>query len=192
MVADIYKECIVSYIDLIDLKKTINNPNHAVEIMGQVHQTVYSQISNDMPLHSYAYSWNDSVLLLAYINNRSSDFNGIIKEVVDLKRKIDQVRSCYTICMKGLVFPSPFQYAGAVYDSPQPEQPRHVFIKASSIAFANCIEIEKCLGKFRKAWYIDESIAKELNSSNPCLHKKIKLLPNNEEKIIYMFDVDPL
>ncbi|MFP7755677.1 hypothetical protein ACLG6S_13700 [Thermodesulfobacteriota bacterium B35] len=75
--------------DLIDVKKKIeiNSPN-AVQIMQKFHQEVYGQISMNMENHQHAYTWNDSVLLIANITKKPNNIKLIMKEADELKNEL--------------------------------------------------------------------------------------------------------
>jgi hypothetical protein len=94
--------------------------------------------------------------------------------------------------VKGMNFKEPSDYTGAQYIAPIGEQPRFVYLKASSYAFANCFEIEKKLGKkFKKEWYIDQHIFNKMNATVNYQSESFEMLPTNEKRQIFMFDGYP-
>ena len=180
--------CIVTFMDLIDVKKLIslNSPN-AVQIMQEFHQTVYGQVNETMKKHEHAYAWNDSVLLVAYIDENYSGLLDIMKELDNLKKRIDEKSKCYAISVKGMTFSEPLFWGGHQFVG-QIDQPKFVFLKASSYAFSNCFEIEKRLGDRKKSWYIDERIASLLNSKKKYETESINMLPSGKDRKVYLFD----
>jgi len=180
--------CIVTFMDLIDVKKIINDDSRrAVELMQNFHQVVYGQINNSMPKHQHAYTWNDSVLLVARIDENLSQYKLIMKEADELKKRIDEVCECYAISVKGMSFSEPCLFAGHQFKG-QIDQPKFVFLKSSSYAFSNCFEIEKKLKKHEKSWYLDERIFTKINISKPTLDESVSMLPSGTKRKIYMYD----
>lgn len=186
-----YRDCIISYIDLIDIKPLIQDcKEEAVSLMRKMHGLVHCQISQAMPEHAHAYTWNDSVLLMAYYSAQCpTKLKVIMQEVNELKKKIDQIAPSYVVAVKGKAFPElPIASRDNHVDGNN-DQPRHTHIKASSMAFANCFEIDKVLGKkFKKPWYLDERIVDGLSIDKKPVTHKVKMLPEYEERNIYMYN----
>lgn len=174
--------------DLIDVKKLIsqNSPN-AVQIMQCFHQTVYGQVNEIMKKHEHAYTWNDSVLLVAYIDENYSGLLDIMKELDNLKKRIDEKSKCYAISVKGMTFSEPLCWGGHQFVG-QIDQPKFVFLKASSYAFSNCFEIEKKLGQRKKSWYIDERIASRFDLKKKYEVESISMLPSGTDRNVYLLD----
>ena len=180
--------CIVTFMDLIDVKAMINKDSRkAVQIMQDFHQVVYGQINNCMPSHQHAYTWNDSVLLVARIDENFSPVKQVMKEADDLKRKVDGVCKCYAIGVKGMSFSEPCFFAGHQFD-PQIDQPKFVFLKSSSYAFSNCFEIEKKLKKHKKSWYLDERIHSQIKTDQTTKKESVSMLPSGTKRNIYMYE----
>ena len=185
--------CIVSYIDIIGIKeKLLEEKSDSISIMKNVHQIVYGLSSTGMDNHDHVYSWNDSILLLATIKNDRDNRKNIINEIIQIRQRIAQISPCYIICVKGMTIPGPLRFTGDVYSGQLTDQPRHIYIKASSMAFANCFEIEKKCKKHKKNWYIDERIIKGLNLKSSTLTCQVAMLPSNKKRKIYMYDSDPV
>src|SRR5436190_1206024 len=53
---------------------------------------------------------------------------------------------------------------------------------------ANCFEIERTLGKLKKAWYLDGRIADRLNITGACEKHQVPLYPNKEPRNVHVFD----
>src|SRR3954454_14007831 len=92
MRTDGYQGCIVTLIDLIGIKG-IAGSGMGSPMMMAMHQQVIAKVnSGDLPSHPYVYLWNDSILLLAYLDDvtpRKSLKNRILREANALKRDID-------------------------------------------------------------------------------------------------------
>ena len=152
-----WRHCIVSYIDLIDMKRELYVQKHGgISMMKQLHQIVYREINSSMSHHEYAYSWNDSVIVLAYLNGQPGPFEPIMREVNELKKRINDFCRCYAISVKGMAIPEPIQFHSQEIPGSIVDNSRHVYIKASSMALANCFAIEAEFGrKYKKSWYVD-------------------------------------
>ena len=136
-------------IDIVGVKKRAQN-GHASTLMRRFHALVTGEIGTLQSV-ARAYAWNDSVLLLSYVNNGSASFESAIRDAEKLKRQIDGLVASYAIAIKGRAFPY------ATYPS---RKSGVTIIEASSWAMANCFEVEKALGaKWQKPWYIDIRIA---------------------------------
>lgn len=155
---------ILTYIDLIGIKDAASSGNsRGTDLMRRMHSLVHGRMSHGMNNHDHCYVWNDSILLLAYLDNpyRNSDENDILKEADQLKKDIDQICPSYAISVKGQVFPDDTIFHPPIFEGQIAEQPRVIRLKTSSYAMGNCFLIEKRLGdKLEKPWYIDGRIAK--------------------------------
>ena len=108
-----------------------------------------------------------------------ADYEKIMRELNDIKPKIDSVSPSYAICVKGQVIPeSPCQY-----DTNSAVQPRFVYLKASSYALANCFEIEKALKKLEMDWYVDSRIAEKIPVFAECDQHEVAMLPPGKRKV---------
>ena len=82
--------------------------SQASTIMRKFHNVVMQAMagnSNDRLMR--AYTWNDSVLLLAYVDKNRHDYESVLRQVDCLKQKIDSVRKSYAVVVKGQAFPPP-------------------------------------------------------------------------------------
>ena len=83
-----WQDCIVSLIDLIGIKDIILNQNgKGSALMRQLHKIVAVEMNLGLQHHAHAYVWNDSVLLLAYLDGSNLP-EIILREVDELKRKL--------------------------------------------------------------------------------------------------------
>lgn len=176
--------------DLAGTRKEIdNNSTIAVDIMREFHQTVYNETINEMATHEHSYTWNDSVLLSAYTDDAYTNITKIMKEADNLKKKVDRIQKCYAISVKGMSFSEPCYYSGHLFEGSNIEQPKFVYLKASSYAFTNCYDIERILGKkHKKSWYVDERIVKELQIAKASVIDEFTMLPGKEKRNIHMYD----
>jgi hypothetical protein len=189
-----WRECIVTLIDVVGVKKLAKRPDtRASDLMRAIHHLVLDEMTNGLPAHSTAYVWNDSVLLLAYLNSSAGAAEVILREADALKRQLDALargshaQISYAISVQGQVFPDPggLEPRGV----PTEKEVRTVVIKASSYAMANCFLIEEHLGKnSRKPWYLDSRLAIGLKTDRgPILKQKLKLLPGGKERNVYAY-----
>ena len=177
-----WSNCIVTFIDLIGISSLLErNSREGIALLRRMHNKVFDEKAT-LSAHEEVCFWNDSVLLLGYVDNSSSTYLKIMNEVSELKRKIDTIKKSFAICMKGQVFPPPYK----LVDKSQ-TTPNMFYLKASSLAFANCFIIEKALKRYRKHWYIDGRIVKKIKPRKEDLRKSVTLHPRNRKGSIYMY-----
>jgi hypothetical protein len=176
-----WQDCIVTLIDLIDVKKKAQQ-GIASQLMVKFHSIVAQERSN-LKATAHVYVWNDSVLLLSYVNENNSSFEAAMKDADNLKRRVDELERSYAIAVKGQTFP---QVSNAATKA---KGPSVTVIRASSWAMANVFEIERVLAKkFKKPWYVDSWIAKRIHTSEKCLKEPMPMLPKKQERSVYLFD----
>lgn len=145
-----------------------------------MHAFVSDQVGKGhLQRHKHMYVWNDAVLLLAYIDNKS-DFNAILREADNLQRKLDEkFKPSYAIAVKGQAFPVQVD-----------REKRVTIIEASSYAMANCFRIEEKARreKWQKQWYVDSRIGRRIATTKPPQKEEVKLLPGNKVRTIYLYD----
>lgn len=187
-----WKNSIVTYMDLIGIKDVADEGrSRATDLMRSMHSLVDGNMNHGMRNHDHCYIWNDSVLLLSHIDSpyRNAGETEILKEADSLKKKIDEICSCYAISVKGQVFPEESYLHAPVFDGQIGEQSRVVRLKASSYAMGNCFIIEDRLGKkLKKPWYVDSRIAKKLNTNQNLTKHRVKMLPKNITREIYVYE----
>jgi hypothetical protein len=180
-----WPDCVVSYFDLIDIRKMITTGNSkASDFMRQFHVLVYKSINTDMPAHHNAYVWNDSAMFLAF-PRIDGDYETIMRELDTLKPIVDSICPSYAICVKGQAIPEPV----CDYGSEANGQPRFVFLKTSSYAFANCFEVEKELSKrkrLRMDWYVDSRIVRRIPTFPKCKRHYVKMLPSGRKRNVHV------
>ena len=175
-----WRDCIVTLIDVIGVKQHTQH-GAGSSLMRKLHALVIRSKS-DLPAVAHAYAWNDSVLLLSYVDRQNASFEAAIRDADKLKRQIDKVAKSYAIAVKGLAFPSAQSGDKTAHASGV------TVIEASSWAMANCFEIEKVLKLLKKPWYIDERIAKRLCTCQTFETKMVTLLPSNQPRAVHVFD----
>jgi len=183
-----WRNCIVTLIDVIGIKQlALNGTSQATDLMRKLQSITESRMNYGMKAHAHAYMWNDSVLLLGYLDQATA--RSLLEEADSLKRAIEQgVNKCYAISVKGQTFPEPGFPSGAVFNGQIAEQPRSIVIKASSFAFANCFQIEALLGPRHKTdWYVDGRL-KDAIEKEPKVVDSIDLLPGGESREVLMFN----
>ena len=179
-----WQDCIVTLIDLVGVKKKADQ-GIGSKLMLELHKIVMYERGN---LHAikHIYVWNDSVLLLSYVSESASSFEGAMKDADKLKQQVDMLDfgyCSYAIAVKGQTFPSVGNGATHV------ESPSLTVIKASSWAMANVFEIERTLGKkLKKPWYVDDWIMENIHTSEKFQKRSMPMLPENSKRTIYVFD----
>src|SRR5713101_4836729 len=98
-----WRDCIVTYIDLPGIKDNAKS-GESSRLMRRLHRVVFKELKIGFPSIAYAYIWNDSVLLLSYVQQTNRSFEVALRDVELLKRKIDSVRMGYAIAVKGKAF----------------------------------------------------------------------------------------
>lgn len=176
-----WPDCIVSYLDLVGIKKLIERRDSAASAaMREFHQLVQSQVSTGLPSHQHTYTWNDSVLLIAFTGGTHSTFETIMREVDNLKKKIDERWNSYAISVEGLAFPPPLlQQEGY--------QEKFVYVRGSSYALTNCFVIERELREKQKPWYVDSRIAKRINPTARYTREMVTMQPTGKKRYVYIY-----
>lgn len=187
-----WKNSIVTYVDLIGIKAAAVEPDsRATDVMRRMHSLVAGRMSHGMPNHDHCYIWNDSVLLLSYLDSayRNADETGILKEVDSLKKEIDALCESYAIAVKGQIFPDETHLLAQAFHGQIADQPRVVKLKASSYAMGNCFLIGARLGKkLKQPWYVDSRIAKRLVTNQKFSKHIVKMLPKNKGREVYVYE----
>ncbi|HVN96881.1 MAG TPA: hypothetical protein VMT62_10655 [Syntrophorhabdaceae bacterium] len=175
-----WEDCIVSYFDLIDTRKTIASENsEATELMRQLHALTHKSINIDMPFHRHAYAWNDSAIFLAFPKT-NGDYETVMRELNEVKPRFDEIRHSYAICVKGQAIPEP----PCAYGTEVNGQPKFIFLKASGYAFKNCFTVEERLKKHGMDWYIDSWITRKIRNFPKTDRCKVAMLPTNRKRAI--------
>src|ERR1035437_4272348 len=177
-----WRDCIVTLIDMAGVKKRAKG-GLASKLMREFHRLVMREIGTLQSV-AHAYAWNDSVILLSYVDNLDSSFESAIRDAEKLKRQIDKDdhEFSYAIAVKGQAFP--------------PAQGEHTtskvtVIDASSWAMANCFMVQEAARKSRwqeKPWYIDIRIVKKIRTNRSYKVHSVTLLPTNRPRQVYAFD----
>jgi hypothetical protein len=165
--------------DLIDVKKkALNGDSAASALMRSFHAVVRREMAGGLGALDHAYVWNDSVLLLAYVDDQPQTYERALHAAGNLKRQVDATAASYAIAVKGRAFPA---NAG-------PCDARVTVIKASSYAMANCFEIEAEAKrkKLRKAWYIDVRIARKVRKARTSEWIAVSFLPSGKRRRVYI------
>jgi hypothetical protein len=173
-----WPDCVVSYFDLIGIRKKISAANsEASTLMRNFHVLVYKSINSDMPTHHHAYVWNDSAMFLAF-PQKTGDYETIMQELNAVKPQLDNICHSYTICVKGQAMPEPV----CGYGTEVKGQSRFVFLRTSSYAFTNCFEVEEQLKSLEMDWYVDSRIARKIPNFPRCDQYAVKILPSGRKR----------
>jgi hypothetical protein len=174
-----WRDCIVTMIDLVGVKGRAGQDGST--LMRQFRALVTSETPT-LTSVAHTYVWNDSVLLLSYVDGEGS-VEHAIRDAETLKRRIDNLAGSYAIAIKGQAFPpAPGQH--------NLSKPHNVtLIEASSWAMANCFIVEKALGgKCQKPWCVDSRITAQMQTSRTGSPHSVALLPERRPRKIYVFD----
>ena len=130
-------------------------------------------------------------VLMVALPDSTSDYEPIMREVNRLKHAIDRICQTYAISMKGQTIPEILPCIRDHSAAGQIDQPRAVYIRASSFAFSNCFEVERKLGKIKKKpWYVDERIVNHISTSQSSTYQTIKLHPRRTPRKMFLYDGD--
>jgi hypothetical protein len=155
----------------------------AVGLLRRMHKEVQSA-AEELTMHEEVCFWNDSVLLVGCVDGSAERHEKIMREVCIIKNAVDKVKRAYAICVKGQPFPPP--HGESEFTS---GRPRLIYLHASSLAFSNCfmIEEEAKKRKWRRDWYIDNRIIKEIDARLPDRKHVLHLWPRKRKCTLYMY-----
>lgn len=183
-----WQDCIVTLVDLIGVKKRINQErSRATSLMRQFHALIMKKMNEEMPSIEHAYAWNDSVLFLAYLRGGSRAKEAVLRDIDTLKREIDRLSDSYAIAVQGQSFPElPLLSLG----QSQPDAKQRVTIlRVSSYAMANCFAIENELGgRTRRPWYVDQRIAQQLSTRQKYQKRSMVFLPHKKKREVFIYE----
>ena len=176
-----WRDCIVVQIDLIGIKnRALDGSSSASKLMRIFQEIVRQEVAAGLKSLEHAYVWNDSVLLLSYVDGRSHNYRNSLQAAAALKCKIDMICPNYAIAVKGQAFPSIARWNSQNFTA----------IAASSYAMANCFAIETAAKakKLRKTWYIDARIAKHFLPAKSSEWIDLPLLPTGRYRRIFLHE----
>lgn len=179
-----WRDCIITYIDLIGISRDLNKHTFTgLYKIKKMHLSVTDTAKRILQLHECVYYWNDSIIMLAFPKS-VSDYVLIMNEVSIMKKSRDKSCKSYAICMKGQVIPEIEEY--------NEKKNKAIYLRASSLALANCFKIEEKLGKkYKKSWYIDSRIISKTQPKISAIIRNITLFPRNTYRSIYMYSESP-
>jgi hypothetical protein len=141
---------------------------------------INSSASTHITAHEEVSFWQDSVLLLAFVDTTKASFRRAMRDVKVLKGVINALHPCHVVCVKGQSFPAPSN--GGMNN-----KPRVIHLSASSLAFSNCFKVEDRLKRRKADWYIDSRIVAKISPRKADAIKPVKLLPGNISRAIHIF-----
>ncbi len=175
-----FRDCVVSFIDLNNVSKVLNSRSKkGVAIMRRLHKLVNERVDT-LSAHEEVCFWQDSVLLLAFVDDSPASFARVMHDVQTLKAKIEELYPCHAVCVKGQAFPAPPIRT-------RRRKPRSIYLSASSLAFSNCFTIEHTLKRHRADWYLDSRITNMVDMRAPDNVERVKLLPRLVSRKIHVF-----
>jgi len=172
---------VVSLIDVVGVRRMAKGPKGAASsAMRKFHGRVLARMEHTLPLHAHGYLWNDSVLLLAFLDDAGRHAETVLREIDRFKKEIEDLGANYAIAIQGQAFPDPMGTAG---------HDRVTVIRASSFALANCFEVEKFARekKLRRPWYVDSRLARHINTAQAFSEEAVRLLPDGKERTVYAY-----
>jgi hypothetical protein len=173
-----WRDCIIVFFDLAAVKSLAPQTGAGSSVMRKLHALAANEVPRLVRVN-HAYVWNDSVLLLGFVDKTRDSFVKMMREADSFKRAVDAIKTSYAVAVKGQTFP--------VMEIPETASDRVTVLQASSWAMANCFEIEKKLGKLRAAWYVDGRIARKLRGTNQSKRRKVALLPSGQRRTIHTY-----
>lgn len=173
-----WRDCIVTFIDLSGVKRLAPSDGAGSKLMRQLHRLAAKEIPR-LSTVAHAYVWNDSILLLSFVDKASRSFVAAMKDVDAFKRQVDCLKTSYGVAVKGRTFPK--------VPKQEPTSKNVTVLEASSWAMANCFQIEKTLGRVRAAWYVDGRIARKLTGVGPSRVRKVELLPSRQPRTVHLY-----
>ncbi len=182
-----WRDCVVVYIDLIDVKKRTSGPkSEGSSLMRAFHDLVVNEMKRGLASLEHAYAWNDSALLLGYVGESTEAYQECLQDAETLKGRVDAISKSYAIAVKGQAFPLALDSVAGVEAM---KGGRATILRTSSYAMANCFEIEREVRrrKLRHAWYLDSRILDHIKTVTPNGVFKLKLLPNRRPRNVYSF-----
>lgn len=193
---DNMRRCVLTFLDLIGMRDLIANDRHqASAAMERLDGVCYGRCLDQLKHHDHLYAWNDSVLLLSYLEPlpQPRALGDVLREVSDIKEAIDAAcgMPSYAIVMKGMTFqPNALELrADAHYGSAH--LPAYHYIRASSMALANTEVVQKEFPDRKYGWYVEKRVVTELPEpmrNKLTLKGKIVAFPELEEREIYTAD----
>ena len=181
------RDCIVSYIDMIGIGPLLTKRSReAVYTMRKMHEAV-SHALLQVSAHEEVCLWNDSVLMVGFVTESRKSYRTLMEEVRTVKRIIDGIQRNYAICVKGKAFPGPKSESQERRRGI--DQPRLVYLQASSLAFANCFKIEQQAKQagWKWDWYIDNRIRTKLSLRLGHDVQDVELHPRSNLRQIHMY-----
>jgi len=181
------RDCIVSYIDMTGITPLLTKRSgEAVHVMRKMHEAVSCAVLQ-VPAHEEVCLWNDSVLMVGFVTESRTSYRTLMEEVCAMKQIIDSIQRSYAICVKGKAFPGPQSESQERHGGA--DQPRLVYLQASSLAFANCFVIEQRARQagWRWDWYIDNRIRTRLSLRHGHDAQHVELHPRSNFRQIHMY-----
>lgn len=167
---------IVTLIGLADVKKRAQ-AGVGSKAMRQLHRLVVQEVkAGGLRSVAHAYVWNDSVLLLSYVD-KDGPFEAVLQDAEMLKRRRDQLDKgpALAVAVQGRTFPPVHGGRAAL------PVPRVTVVEASSSTMANCFEIPK-RSKLRGQWYVDGRIAERIPTLRVGSKTKVPLFPSRQAR----------
>ena len=179
------QDCVVTFVDLIG-----TGDEYAVETgqssqkMMDFHDTA-ARTAPDLTVHDHVYAWNDSAVLLAFVDSSQKDWTPIMEDVARFIDEVETIERCYAISVKGQSFPAPLRQKALGNGA------NFTFLSLSSYAFSNCFRIEKELKRYRRRWYVDGWVKQRLPGSLRGKVRSVRMLPKYSERNVYMYRKTP-
>jgi hypothetical protein len=175
-----WRDCVIGLLDLADtMKRQMQGRGKASETMRRLHRSLAEK--STMPkfeVFEQCYVWNDSVLLIAYVDETRVAYERTLKAISSVKRAVDAIAPSYAIIIKGKAFPE------------NSETAKVTVMKTSSYAMANCFEVEAEAKRqrLRGTWYIDSRIGNKVASVPKREFVEVSFLPDRKRRNVHVCD----
>jgi hypothetical protein len=181
-----WKDCVVTVIDVIGIRSVAESEKGAAStMMRELYRLARSKMLDVASTSriDHAYAWNDSVLLLAFLDGNAAFTSETLLQLSRFKLTVDQdIGRSYAICVKGQAFPE----LGGEESRENGNDSRCTVLKASSYAMANCFLIEKELKRHRADWYVDSRLLNAVTAQS-FAKQHVALMPSKKKRCIHMF-----
>ena len=94
-----WRDCIFTFIDLPGVKKLAPSDGAGSKLMRQLHRLAAKEVPR-LATVAQAYVWNDSVLLLSFVDKRASSVVAAMKDADRFKRQVDNLKKSYAVAVK--------------------------------------------------------------------------------------------
>ena len=176
-----WRDCVVVLIDLVGIKRLAASSDGSAA-MRSLHRTALEMSRAGLAAIDHLYAWNDSLLLLSFIDRGDRRRVGCaLRDAEAVRAAVSSIVPSYAIAVRGRAFPRSHIVAEVATNV--------TIIDASSWALANCFAIEKALGKLRMTWYVDSRIVRDqpMLKRGATAKRDVPMLPSGRRRGVFLF-----